>query len=225
MSRFFSRIFRRNTDEDETRTYQLEEIAKRISRKGGSGGEEEPPQGFTVERAARIIDDLPPDVSQESAVRIMRGTLVAAGIEVEDIERSAQARESKLNSEIEFARSRQEDLRRRTEEVVRSLEEEIRKAREARDAGIAEEEENVSRAVRGLEEVGRVRAFFDFPETRETAGPAGDPTGDETRVLEPLNEEDRTQVMRRRSGPLDDTDEPAESPSTRGISHDTTDER
>ncbi len=223
MSRFFSRIFRRNTDEDETRTYQLEEIGKRISRKGGTG-EEEPPQGFTVERAARIIDDLPPDVSQESAVRIMRGTLVAAGIEVEDIERSAQARESRLNSEIEFARSRQEDLRRRTEEVVRSLQDEIRKAREARDAGIAEEEENVSRAVRGLEEVGRVRAFFDFPETRETAGPAGDPTGDETRVLEPLNE-DSTQVMRRRSGPLDDADEPAEGPSTRGISHDTTDER
>jgi hypothetical protein len=224
VSRFFSRIFRRNTDEDETRTYQLEEIGERISRKGGSG-EEEPPQGFTVERAARIIDDLPPDVSQESAVRIMRGTLDAAGIEVEDIERSAQVRESRLNSEIEFARSRQEDLRRRTDEVLRSLEEEIRKAREARDAGIAEEEENVSRAVRGLEEVSRVRAFFDFPQqTGETAGPAGDPTGDETRVLEPLDE-DRTQVMRERSGPRGAADEPAEDPSTRGISHDTTDER
>ncbi len=224
MSRFFSRIFRRNTDEDETRTYQLEEIGKRISRKGGTGEEEPSPQGFTVERAARIIDDLPPDVSQESAVRIMRGTLVAAGIEVEDIERSAQARESRLNSEIEFARSRQEDLRRRTEEVVRSLQDEIRKAREARDAGIAEEEENVSRAVRGLEEVRRVRAFFDFPDTGESAGPPGDSTGDETQVLEPFDP-DGTQVMRQHSDPRGEADEPAEGPSAYGTSHGTTEER
>ena len=212
---FFSRLLGRNTDEDETRTYQLEEIGKRLSRSEGT--EEEPSQGITVERAVGIIDDLPPEVSRESAVRIMRGTLLAAGVEVEDIEKSAQTRETRLDSEIEFARSRQEDLRRRTEEVVRSLEEEIRKAREARDAGIAEEEENISRAVRGLEEVRRVRAFFDFAEkTGETTDPPGDPSGDETQVLD--LDEDTTRAIRRSDSP----DEPAAGgPSTYG----TTEER
>ncbi len=214
---FFSRILGRDADE-ETRIFPLEEIGKKIPRK--EEPEEQPLQGFTIERAAAIIDDLPADVPRESALRIMRRTLIAAGVDVEDIEKSVEERESKLNSEIEFARSRQEDLRRRTEEVVRSLEEEVRKAREARDAGIAEEEENVSRAVRGLEEVRRVRAFFGFSGTGETTDPTRDPTGDETRVLGSFDT-DRTRVMRRRSGPLDDADKPAEGPST----YDTTDER
>jgi hypothetical protein len=219
---FFSRVLGWNADEDDTRTYQLGEIGKRGP--GQEGTEEEPAQRITVERTARLVDDLPPDVTRESAVRIMRGTLAAAGIEVEEIEKSAQAREARLDSEIEFARSRQDDLRRRTEEVVRSLQEEIRKAREARDAGIAEEEENISRAERGLEEVRRVRAFFGFPDTGEGAGPAGDSTGDETQVLEPLDT-DETQVMRQDSGPRGDADDPAEGPSTYDTSHGTTEER
>lgn len=212
---FFSRLLGRNADEDDTRTYHLEEIGKRIYRE--EGPQEESAQGITVERAAGIIDDLPPEVSRESAVRIMRGTLAAANIEVEDIEKSARARESRLDSEIEFARSRQEDLRGRTEEVVRSLQEEIRKAREARDAGIAEEEENISRAKLGLEEVRRVRAFFDFPDTEETTDPAGDPIDDETRVLDPFDTDDSTRrVARQHSDPRGDADEPAEDPSTYG---------
>jgi hypothetical protein len=129
-------------------------------------------------------------------------------------------RETRLDSEIEFARNRQEDLRRRTEEVVRSLQEEIRKAREARDAGIAEEEENISRAVRGLEEVRRVRAFFDFTEkTGETTDSGGDPSRDETQVLD--LDEDTTRAIRSSDSP-DKTDEPAAGgPSTYG----TTEER
>jgi hypothetical protein len=218
---FFSRILGRNADEDETRIFLPEEIGKRIPRR--EGPEEEPPHGFTVERAAGIIDGLPPDVPRESAVRIVRGTLIAADIEVEDIEKSTRARESKLSSEIELARSRQEDLRRRTEEVVRSLEEKIRKAREARDVGITEEEENVSRAVRGLEEVRRVRAFFGFPETEEATDPGSDPTEDEMRPLESFDP-DRTRVMRRPRS-LADTDEPAEGPSTQDASYGMTDER
>src|ERR671939_626213 len=135
--RFLSRILGRNTDEDETRIYPLEELGKRTPRQK----HEDEPQGFSIERAAKIIVDLPPDVPRESAVRIMRGTLTAAGIEVEDIERVARTQESQLNSEIDLARSRQKDLRERTEEVMRSLEEEIRKAREAHDTSISEEEE------------------------------------------------------------------------------------
>lgn len=215
---FLSRILGRNTDEDETRTYQFEEIGKRVSR--SEGFQEEPSQGITVERAAGLIDDLPPEVSRESAVRIMRGTLLAAGVEVQDIEKSAQVRETRLDSEIEFAQNRQEDLRKRTEEVVRSLQEEIRKAREARDAGIAEEEENISRAVRGLEEVRRVRAFFDFTEkTGETTDSGVDPSKDETQVLD--LDEATTRAIRSSDSP-NKADEPAPGgPSTYG----TTEER
>jgi hypothetical protein len=193
---FFSRILRGETAEDETRTYPAEEMGLRnLGRKEPE--EEQHPQGFTVERAAGIIDDLPPDVPRESALRIVRGTLMAVGIEVEDFERFTRARESKLNSEIELAQGRQEALQKRTEEIVRSMEEEIKKAREDRDAGVAEEEEKISRASANLDEVRRVRAFFGFPrmEVEETTGPAGDPGGDDTQVLEPLDP-DRTQVIR-----------------------------
>ena len=196
---FFSRIFGREddvTDEGETRLYSLGQLV--------SEREEEPedpqPRGFTIERAAEIIDGLPPDVPPESALSIVRGTLAATGIEPEDLDKSTHARETNLTTEITFSQSRQEDLRQRTEEVVRSLEEEIRKAREARDTGISEEEDNISRATTSLEEVRRVRAFFGFSKVEEATAdeqPAGDSTGDETRVFEPFDEEDMTRVIRR----------------------------
>ena len=196
---FFSRILGGDTNEDETRVFSAEEVGTRRSE-----GREEPdeveqrPQGFTVERAAEVIDDLPPDVPRESALRIVRGTLTAAGIKVEDLERSSRVRESKLNSEMDLARARQEEIRRGTEEVVRSLEEEIRKAREDRDTGIAQEEDRISRASAGIEGIKRVRAFFGFPEPEEEriAGPAEDPPMDETRVFESFDE-DETQILRR----------------------------
>ena len=191
---FFSRIFGRNADE--ARSYSVEETEAGDPEKREE--EQQSSYGFSVERAARIIDHLPPDVSRESAVRIVRGTLEAAGIKIEDLERSTRAREAKLGSEIELARSRQNDLREKTEDVVRSLQEEMRKVREACDIGIAEEEEKVSRANAGLREMKRVRAFFGFPETEreKTADPAADPTGDETQDLDALDP-DKTQVMQR----------------------------
>ena len=207
---FFSRILGGDANEDETRVFSAEEVGT-----GRSEGREEPdeeeqrPQGFTVERAAEVIDDLPPDVPRESALRIVRGTLTAAGIKVEDLERSTRVRESKLNSEMAVARDRQEEIRRGTEEVVRSLEEEIRKAREDRDTDIAREEDRISRASAGIEGIKRVRAFFGFPkpEEEEVAGPAEDSPMDETRVLEPFDE-DETQVLRRPDSP-GDADSPA----------------
>jgi len=218
---FFSRILGGGADEDETRVFSAEEAGTgRPSRRGRTEPEEEQrPRGFTVERAAEVIDDLPSDVPRESAVRIVRGTLTAAGIRVDDLERSTRARESKLNSEMDLARDRQEELRQSTEEVVRSLEDEIRKAREDRDAGIAEEEERISRASAGIEGIKRVRAFFGFPEPEEEeiADPAGDPPVDETQILEPFDE-DETQVLRRpgllggTGGPAGDTTSEGSSP-------------
>ena len=214
---FLSRIFGRDTDEDETRLYPFEEIGERMATR--EEPEEEQPRGFTIQRAAEIIDDLPPDVPQESALRIVRGTLAATGIEIGEIERSTRMRESRLSSEVNLARSRQKDLRERTEEVVRSLEEEIRKAREACDTGIAEEEERASRASASLEEVRRVRAFFGFPKTEEPPDPADDP-GDDTQVLEPFDE-DGTQAMR---SPGLHADKPKDSPKP-GASYGTSDEK
>lgn len=193
---FFSRILGGGANEDETRIISPE--ALRRKEPGREEPEEERSRGFTVERAAEIIDDLPPDVSRESALRIVRGTLTAAGVRVEDLERSTRAQEAKLGSEIEFARSRQRELQERTDETVRSLEEEIRRAHEARESSLAEEKERISRASVGLENIKRVRAFFGFPEVEEeaTPEPGYEPPSDETRVLESFDD-DRTQLLRR----------------------------
>jgi hypothetical protein len=204
---FFARILGGGADEDETRVFSEEEALTRSASKRGRAEpeEEEQPRGFTVERAAEVIDDLPSDVPRESAVRIVRGTLTAAGIKVDDLERSTRVREEKLRSEMGLARDRQEELRQNTEEVVRSLEEEIRKARAARDAGIAHEEERISRASMGITGVKQVRAFFGFPEVPkaevETADPAGEARVDETRVLEGFEDEDETQILRHSDPP------------------------
>jgi hypothetical protein len=214
---FFSRILGGGADEDNTRIFSDEEIG-RSHRRRSEPEEEQRPQGFTVERAAEIIDDLPPEVPRESAVRIVRGTLVAAGIRVDDLDRSTRAREAKLNSEIDLARNRQEELRQRTEELVRSLEQEIKRAREVRDTGVAEEEERISRASSGIEGIKRVRVFFGFldPEKEESPGPAEDASVDETQVLKPFDA-DETQVLRR-SGQLADADEPTDAATSERLS-------
>jgi len=214
---FFSRLFGRDTDEGETRIFSFEEIGTRRPSSREEELEEEESRGFTIERAARIIDDLPPDVPRESAVQIVRNTLAVAGIKVvEDLERSTRKQEAKLESEIDLSRSRQQELQQKTEEAVRSLEEAIQKAREARDSGIVEEEENIARVSVRLREVRRVRAFFGFskPEEGEAVEPTSrDLTGDEMQSSD-AGEDDKTQVMRR-PGPLVDPHS----------SYETTDER
>jgi hypothetical protein len=214
---FFSRILGGGADEDDTRIYSDEEI-EGSHRSRSEPEEAQRPHGFTVERAAEIIDDLPPEVPRESAVRIVRGTLAAAGIRMEDLDRSTQAREAKLNSEIDLARNRQEELRQRTEELVRSLEQEIKRAREDRDNGVAEEEEKISRASAGIEGVKRVRDFFGFlgPEEEEIPSPAEDASVDETQVLKPFDA-DETQVLGR-SGQLADAEEPTDAATSERLS-------
>jgi hypothetical protein len=206
---FFSRVFSGNLDgEDETAIYSAEEVGV-----GESGGETLGTRGFTVERAAEVIKNLPPEVPRPAAVRIVRGTLEAAGINVDDLASSTGARESKLNSEIQLSQGRIQELKDKTEGVIRSYEEEIRKAREARDFGISEEERKVSASRSGLEDVARVRDFFGLPRSEDAEATASDLAGysttsdlppgeggEETQVMEPAGEDD-TQILRR-PGPL-----------------------
>jgi hypothetical protein len=197
---FFSRMFvPREEEGDRTAIYSSEEIGASVE-EGGEG--EERRRGFTVERAAEIIEDLPQDVPRASALRIVKGTLAATGIEIEELTRSARAREARLGSEIELSRGRIRELREKTDEVIRSLQDEIRKAREARDTGIAEEEEKISTARAGLDDIDKVREFFDLPGERpeppEEA--SGDRDSDDTHVMR-REDMDDTRVMRR-PGPL-----------------------
>ena len=190
---FLSRMFSGNdvNEEEGTAVYSAEEV-------GVTGEEMVEPRGFTVERAAEVIKNLPPEVPRSSAVRIVRGTLEAAGIDLADLVTSTTARESKLNSTIEFSQSRIHELNEQTEEVIRSYELEIRKAREARDSGISEEERKIAGARSGLEDVERVRDFFGLQEVETTTSDL--PPGEETEVMERA-EEDDTEILRR-PGPL-----------------------
>src|SRR3712207_2716247 len=108
--RFLSRMFSVNPEEEGATTdYSAEEV--------GRAEETAQPRGFTVERAAEVIKNLPPEVPHSSAVRIVRGTLQAAGIDFTDLATSTRARESKLNSAIELSQGRIQELKDETEEV------------------------------------------------------------------------------------------------------------
>ena len=197
---FFSRVLGRDTDEcDSGGYYQSEEVETGRSRRRGSrrgvADEEEllpPPRDFLVESVAEIIAELPAGVPQESAVLIVRRTLAAAGVTLSELDASTQAQQSKLNSEIGFARNRQEEVRQKTQGQVRSLEEEIRKAKEACEDIVSYEEKKVSRAWATLEGVRRVRAFFELHESEaeEDTGPLDEGT---THILKPV-EVDRAQI-------------------------------
>jgi hypothetical protein len=172
-------------------------------------GEEEglTAHGFTVERAAEVIRNLPPEVPRPAAVRIVRGTLEAAGIDIDELESSTRARESKLNSEIDLSENRIQQLKDETEEVIRSLEDKIRKAREARNFGVSEEERKISAAEAGLDNIDMVRGFFGLPQEDADEPSADAAAGEETQVMEGVEDEedDDTQVLRR-PGPLSDSE-------------------
>ena len=197
---FLSRMFSGNEVEEgeETAVYSADEVGVEEPEDGIA-----PSRGFTVERAAEVIKNLPPEVPRPAAVRIVRGTLEAAGIDIADLVTSTRARESKLNSEIELSQGRIQDLKNKTEEVIRSYELEIRKAREARDFGISEEEKRLGSARSGLEDVERVRDFFGL---REGAEPTSELAGEDIAAGEPAQttervDEDDTEILRR-PGPL-----------------------
>jgi hypothetical protein len=197
---FFSRVFAGNAEDEGTSIYSSEEIGM----PGTDESEGLTAHGFTVERAAEVIRNLPPEVSRPAAVRIVRGTLEAAGIDIVELESSTRARESRLNSEIDLSENRIQQFKDETEEVIRNLEDEIRKAREARDFGVSEEERKISAAESGLDNIEMVRDFFGLPQ--EEAEPSA--AGEETQVMEGVEgeEEDDTQVLRR-PGPLSDSED------------------
>jgi hypothetical protein len=198
---FFSRVFTGSAEDEGTSIYSSEEI--------GMPGTEEPEglaaHGFTVERAAEVIRNLPPEVPRPAAVRIVRGTLEAAGIDIAELESSTRARESRLNSEIDLSENRIQQYKDETEEVIRNLEDQMRKAREARDFGVSEEERKISSAEGGLDNIYLVRDFFGLPQEEADEPPAA---GEETQVIEGVEdeEEDDTQVLRR-PGPLSDSED------------------
>src|SRR5215204_2034449 len=198
---FFSRVFAGSTEGEGTSIYSSEEVGM-----PGTGEEEGlTAHGFTVERAAEVIKNLPPEVPRPAAVRIVRGTLEAAGIDIDELESSTRARESKLNSEIDLSENRIQQLKDETEEVIRNLEDQIRKAREARNFGVSEEEGKISAAEAGLDNIDMVREFFGLPQ-EDDASPADPAAGEETQVMEGVDEEDDTQVLRR-PGPLSDSED------------------
>jgi len=190
-------------------------------------------RAFTVERAAEVIKNLPPEVPRPAAVRIVRQTLEAAGIDINELDSSTRAREARLESEIDLSETRIRKLKEDTEDVIRNLEDQIRKAREARNFGVAEQERKIDEAETGLEDIDMVRSFFGLPQNgpeeepqqpseETTAGDAvsvdagsGDAGGDETQVIRAAGDdtqvidgpgEDDTQVLRQ-PGPLSDSEE------------------
>lgn len=176
--------------------------------------------GFTVERAASVIKDLPDDVPRKSAVRIVRQTLAAAGIEVGELGRATRMREAKLESRIELSRGRVDELNEKTDEVVSSLQDQIEKAREARDYGVSEEERKIGESREGLSDVDIVREFFDIRTEEPRSEPSSDQVAggvepraafsesyreDETQIMDPVD--DDTQVIGDRGPSYDDSDE------------------
>jgi hypothetical protein len=197
---FFSRVFTGNTEDEGTSFYSSEEIGM----PGTEGSEGLAAHGFTVERAAEVIRNRPAEVPRPAAVRIVRGTLEAAGIDIAELESSTRARESRLNSEIDLSENRIQQYKDETEEVIRNLEDQIRKAREARDFGVSEEERKISSAEAGLDNIDLVRDFFGLPQGETDEPPVA---GEETQVIEGVEEEEDDTRVLRRPGPLSDSED------------------
>jgi hypothetical protein len=225
---FFTRMFGEGGANEGTSVYSRQQLGV-----DGPEAREASPhsRAFTVERAAEVIKNLPPEVPRPAAVRIVRQTLEAAGIDINELDSSTRAREARLESEIDLSENRIRKLKEDTEGVIRNLEDQIRKAREARNFGVAEQERKIDEAESGLEDIDMVRGFFGLPQNGQeeelqqpseetTAGGAAE--GDETQIIRPAGDdgapdgatdeatggagEDDTQVLRQ-PGPLSDSDQ------------------
>lgn len=181
---FLSRILGRDMHEDEGSVDWAEAFGMRGSRKRIEhevGGQ---PWEVAVKLAVETIDDLPSNFPRDSAVRIVQRTLAAGGIDIGYFNKRTWARIPEISSEMELARNREKEFQEKTEETIRSLEVEIRKAREAYEAVRAKEEEEISRALKELENIKRVRAFFGFSEMDGEEDTS--PSTEETQVRGPL---------------------------------------
>jgi hypothetical protein len=173
---FLMRMLGRDTDEDETRIGLADAfgIRRPTNRSVFEVGERQ--WDFVVKLVVETIDDLPSNIPRDSAVRIVKRTLAAAGIEIGDFNGRTWARMPQINSEIELARRREQEFKDKTEQDIRSLEGEIRRAREDYETIRAKEEEEISRASKELENIKRVRAFFGFSDMEgdEDVSPGGE---------------------------------------------------
>jgi hypothetical protein len=161
---FLSRILGRDTDEEEARIDWAETFGMRGARTRIEPEVEGQPWEMAVKLAVETIDDLPSNFPRDSAVRIVKRTLAAGGIDIGYFNKRTWARIPQISSEMELARSREKEFHEKTEETIRSLEGEIRKAREAYEAVRAKEEEEITHGLKELENIKRVRAFFGFSE-------------------------------------------------------------
>src|SRR4051812_40079038 len=89
---FFTRILGRDVDEVEDRTDSAETFGMRRSKKRNASELGEQPWDSAVDLAVEILDDLPSNFPRDSAVRIVRRTLTAAGIEIGEFNRRTWAR-------------------------------------------------------------------------------------------------------------------------------------
>ena len=148
---FFSRILGTDVDADEDRTDLAETFGMKRSRKRNASELGEQPWDSAVDLVVEILNDLPSNFPQDSAIRIVRRTLSAAGIEIGEFNRRTWARIPQISSEIELARRRDKEFKEKTEEDIRSLEGEIRKAREAYETIRVKKEGEIARASRASE--------------------------------------------------------------------------
>jgi hypothetical protein len=179
-----SRILGRDADEDRTSIDSAEAFETVRSRKRSTSEVGGQPWDFAVKLVVETIDDLPSNVPQDSAVRIVKRTLAAAGIEIGDFNKCTWARMPQIGSEIELARSREKEFKEKTDQDIRSLEGEIRKAREAYETIRAKEEGEISHASKELENIKRVRAFFGFSDMEGDENTSA--SGQATEELGPL---------------------------------------
>jgi hypothetical protein len=180
-----SRILGRDADQDQTSIDPAEAFETLRPRKRSTPGLGVRPWDFAVELVVETIDDLPSNFPRESAIRIVRRTLSAAGIEIGDFNRRTWARIPQISSEIELARRRDKEFKEKTEEDIRSLEGEIRKAREAYESIHAKEEGEISRASKELENIKRVRSFFGFSDVERDENESA--SGEATEERGPLD--------------------------------------
>src|SRR4051812_25440218 len=89
---FFSRMLGRDVDEDEDRIDSAEAFGMRRSKKRNEPEEGEQPRDSAVNLVIETIDDLPSNFPRDSAVRIARRTLAAAGVELGDFNRRTWTR-------------------------------------------------------------------------------------------------------------------------------------
>jgi hypothetical protein len=184
----FSRILGRDADGGDGSTDSVEAIGMRRSKKRDESGLGDQRWDSAVKLVVETIDDLPSNFPRDSAVRIVKRTLAAAGIEIADFNKRTWARIPQIGAEIELARSREQEFKKKTQEDIRALEEEIKKARKAYETIRMEEEAEISRASKELENIKRVRAFLGFSDMdSETEGDKStSASGKATEELGPL---------------------------------------